>query len=101
MKVFRKINNEIENAVKFGIGSPLPDREDLYLMSKTYKAALLEAMKDAMDNNPNALIIGQGVTDFKGIFDTIIKVLLINIPDRVIETPLSEDQLQEFVLERH
>jgi pyruvate/2-oxoglutarate/acetoin dehydrogenase E1 component len=41
-------------------------------MSKTYKAAIAEAMQEAMDTNPNTMIIGQGVTDFKGIFDTMI-----------------------------
>ena len=61
-------------------------------MSKTYKAALLEAMQEAMDNNPRSLIIGQGVTDFKGIFDTV-KGFVDRYPDRVIETPLSEDSI--------
>ena len=37
-------------------------------MFKTYKAGINEAMKEAMDCNPHTLIIGQGVTDFKGIF---------------------------------
>ena len=41
-------------------------------MFKTYKAAIAEAMQEAMDSNPNSLIIGQGVTDFKGIFGTMI-----------------------------
>ena len=41
-------------------------------MSKTYKAALLDAMQEAMDNNPHSLIIGQGVSDFKGIVVTVI-----------------------------
>ena len=63
-----------------------------YQMSKTYKAALKEAMKEAMDSNPNALIIGQGVTDFKGIFDTIIG-FKDRYPNRIIETPLSEDSV--------
>jgi pyruvate/2-oxoglutarate/acetoin dehydrogenase E1 component len=61
-------------------------------MSKTYKAALSEAMQDAMDSNPNTLIIGQGVTDFKGIFDTIIG-FANKYPNRIIETPLAEDSI--------
>ena len=61
-------------------------------MSKTYKAALLDAMQEAMDNNPHSLIIGQGVSDFKGIFDTV-KGFVDRYPDRVIETPLSEDSI--------
>jgi acetoin:2,6-dichlorophenolindophenol oxidoreductase subunit beta len=61
-------------------------------MSKTYKAALAEAMQEAMDSNPNTLIIGQGVTDFKGIFDTMIG-FVDKYPDRIIETPLAEDSV--------
>ena len=61
-------------------------------MSKTYKAALAEAMQEAMDSNPNTLIIGQGVTDFKGIFDTMIG-FTDKYPDRIIETPLAEDSV--------
>ena len=69
-------------------------------MSKTYKAALSEAMQEAMDSNPNTLIIGQGVTDFKGIFDTIIG-FANKYPNRIIETPLAEDSIAVFVLELH
>ena len=61
-------------------------------MSKTYKAALAEAMQEAMESNPNALLIGQGVTDFKGIFDTTVG-LAGKYPDRVVETPLAEDSV--------
>lgn len=61
-------------------------------MSKTYKSALREAMQEAMDSNPHALIIGQGVTDFKGIFDTMIG-FTDKYPDRIIETPLAEDSV--------
>ena len=61
-------------------------------MSKTYKAGLSEAMQEAMDKNPHALIIGQGVTDFKGIFDTIIG-FSDKYPNRIIETPLAEDSV--------
>ena len=61
-------------------------------MSKTYKASISEAMQEAMDNNPHSLIIGQGVTDFKGIFDTIIG-FADKYPNRIIETPLAEDSV--------
>ena len=61
-------------------------------MSKTYKAALSQAMEEAMNTNPNSLIIGQGVTDFKGIFDTI-KGFVDKYPNRIIETPLAEDSV--------
>lgn len=61
-------------------------------MSKSYKVALKDAMQEIMDTNPNALIIGQGVTDFKGIFDTIIG-FVDKYPNRVIESPLAEDSV--------
>lgn len=61
-------------------------------MSKTYKVALADAMTEAMESNPHALLIGQGVTDFKGIFDTTVGFAQ-RYPDRVVETPLAEDSV--------
>ena len=61
-------------------------------MSNTYKAALGEAMREAMERNPKAIIIGQGVTDFKGIFDTMIG-FSEKYPGRIFETPLAEDSV--------
>ena len=61
-------------------------------MSKTYKAAIGRAMQEAMDSKPHSFIIGQGVTDFKGIFDTI-KGFVDKYPNRIIETPLAEDSI--------
>ena len=61
-------------------------------MSKTYKAAIGMAMQEAMESKPHSLIIGQGVTDFKGIFDTI-KGFVDKYPNRIIETPLAEDSI--------
>ena len=61
-------------------------------MSKTYKAAIADAMQEAMDCNPHSLIIGQGVTDFKGIFDTMVG-FTDKYPNRIIETPLAEDSV--------
>jgi pyruvate dehydrogenase E1 component beta subunit len=49
-------------------------------------------MNDAMDNNPNTMIIGQGVADFKGLFGTT-GGLAKKYPTRVIETPLAEDSI--------
>ena len=59
---------------------------------KNYRKSLAEAMLDALENNNNTLIIGQGVTDFKGIFGTTIG-LKYKFPERVIETPLSEESI--------
>ena len=56
----------------------------------TYREGLSIAMRDALTDHSNTVIIGQGVTDFKGIFDTVTG-LHSEFPGRVIETPLSED----------
>jgi len=54
-----------------------------------YREALAIAMAEAMED-PRALLIGQGVTDFKGIWGTTTG-LAQKFPKRVIEAPLSED----------
>lgn len=48
-------------------------------------------MSDAM-SLPNTMILGQGVTDFKGIWGTTTGLKEI-YPNRVVETPLSEDTI--------
>ncbi len=49
-------------------------------------------MNSAMSESSNTVIIGQGVTDHKGIFGTTLN-LKNNYPNRVIETPLAEDSI--------
>ena len=61
-------------------------------MSRTYKEGLRLAMRGALEKNPRSLVIGQGVTDFKTIFGTL-EGLVNEYPDRLIETPLSEDSV--------
>lgn len=56
----------------------------------TYRDGLATAMRSALSDHANTIIIGQGVTDFKGIFGTVTG-LHSEFPGRVIETPLSED----------
>ena len=56
----------------------------------TYRDGLATAMRRALMDHNNTIIIGQGVTDFKGIFGTMTG-LHLEFPGRVIETPLSED----------
>ncbi len=53
---------------------------------------MADAMKSAMNNYDHTLIIGQGVTDFKGIFGTV-SGLKERFPDRIIETPIAEDSI--------
>ena len=62
------------------------------MSSRTYRSALSDAMKIAMEENDNTVIIGQGVADYKGIFGTTLN-LKKNYPNRVIETPLAEDSI--------
>ena len=62
------------------------------MSSRTYRAALAEAMDSAMTNHSHTLIIGQGVADFKGLFGTT-HGLKERFPDRVIETPIAEDSV--------
>ena len=62
------------------------------MSSNTYRGALATAMRNAMEQRNNTLIIGQGVTDFKGLFGTTLG-LAEQYPNRVIETPLSEDSI--------
>lgn len=58
----------------------------------TYREALAQVMSEAMHENNNTLLLGQGVNDFKGIFGTVTG-LAKSFPDRVIETPLAEDSV--------
>ena len=62
------------------------------MSSSTYRAALEKVMKDAMEHHQHTVIIGQGVTDHKGVFGTTLG-LADKYPSRVIETPLSEDAI--------
>ena len=60
------------------------------MSTRTYRSAIQEAMATAMGQSDNTVIIGQGVTDHKGIFDTVTG-LSKEFPSRVIEAPLAED----------
>ena len=57
----------------------------------TYRAGLAKAMHDALADHPNTIIIGQGVTDHKGIFGTVSGLAGEFGAHRLIETPLSEE----------
>lgn len=58
----------------------------------SFREAIARSMEEILDKNQKAFIIGQGVTDFKGIFGTTTE-LSIRYPRRVIETPLAEDSI--------
>jgi len=52
---------------------------------------ILEALNLAMDKNPNVYIMGEGVSDPKGIFGTTIGLYQKYGAERVIETPVAEN----------
>ena len=54
-----------------------------------YREAITLSLQKAMQK-PNVLLIGQGITDYKGIWGTTLG-LQKKYPDRVIETPVAED----------
>ena len=57
-----------------------------------YSEAIAQATVDLMDKDPKVIVLGEGVTDEKGIFGTT-RAAFEKYPDRVIETPLSENML--------
>ena len=58
---------------------------------RTFRTALLESMSDALVKRPEAIILGQGVTDHRGTFGTTIGLAKTFGRHRVIETPLCEE----------
>ena len=52
---------------------------------------ILEALDLAMDKDPNVYIMGEGVSDPKGIFGTTIGLYQKYGAERVIETPVAEN----------
>jgi len=63
------------------------------LPTKTYRAALFEAMDAALQSHAGAVILGQGVTDHKAIFGTTTGLAEKYGRERVIETPLAEESI--------
>lgn len=59
----------------------------------TYRDALLQTMRGALADNPNAILLGQGVDDHKGIFGSTIGLAETFGKDRVMDTPLAEEGL--------
>jgi pyruvate dehydrogenase E1 component beta subunit len=61
--------------------------------SQTYRSALFDAMNAALADHDHTVIIGQGVTDHKGIFGTTTGLAEQYGRHRVIETPLAEESI--------
>lgn len=57
-----------------------------------YREHLGKALLESMDKDPKVLILGEGVADPKGIFGTTLGPLH-RYPDRVVETPISENMI--------
>jgi pyruvate/2-oxoglutarate/acetoin dehydrogenase E1 component len=57
-----------------------------------YKETIAHAIHSTLERDPKAIVLGEGVADQKGIFGTT-KLAHDAFPDRVIETPLSENML--------
>ena len=74
----------------FKIETPVETR-DAEVVS--YRDALLTTMRGALQNDPNAIILGQGVDDHKGIFGSTIGLADEFGKDRVMDTPLAEEGL--------
>ncbi len=59
----------------------------------TYAQALLEATEQEMQSDPSVIVLGIGVDDFKGTYGTTMGLKEKFGPDRVFDTPLSEEGL--------
>jgi acetoin:2,6-dichlorophenolindophenol oxidoreductase subunit beta len=57
----------------------------------SYAEALLEATQQEMSKDPSVIVLGMGVDDFRGIYGTTRGLVDEFGPDRVFDTPLSED----------
>ncbi len=57
----------------------------------TYRDALYQCMRGALEHHPNAIVLGQGVDDHKGIFGTTAGLAGEFGAGRVMDVPLSEE----------
>lgn len=112
---------EIDEAVAFAEESPWPTRDDLLsdvdnpdpdaveasplTLSPderadvlSYREALFYSMRAGLKDNANAIIIGQGVDDHKGIFGTTVDLDKTFGSDRVFDTPLMEEGIAGIAL---
>ncbi len=64
----------------------------------TYKEAISEALVQGMLRDPDVFIFGLGVDDYKGIFGTTHAAFLKFGPERVFDTPASENALTGIML---
>lgn len=65
---------------------------------QTYQSALAEAMDQALADNPQAVIMGQGVDDHKGIFGTTSGLVEKYGAERCFDLPLAEEGMAGVAL---
>lgn len=114
------IRREIAEAVAHAAASPAPgadelltdvdrpDRNKTFIPSQslgllphtsmTYGASLLHTMDRALASAKNAIIVGQGVSDHKGIFGTTSGLAQRFGNHRIFDTPLAEEGVTGFTL---
>lgn len=59
----------------------------------TYAEAIREATEQEMERDSSVIVLGQGVDDFKGFYGTTKGLVEKFGPERVFDTPLSEDAM--------
>jgi pyruvate dehydrogenase E1 component beta subunit len=64
----------------------------------SYREALWQTMHDALAQQPDAIIFGQGVDDFKGIFGSTVGLAEEFGPERVFDTPLAEEGMMGIAI---
>ena len=64
----------------------------------SYREALARSMRDALKHNPKAFVYGLCITDHTGIFGTTLGLEKEFGPERVFDTPLSEDAMTGFAV---
>jgi len=57
-----------------------------------YRVEMANALVESLRRDPKAIILGEGVTDPKGVFGTTLEAHQ-QFPERVLETPLSENMI--------
>lgn len=57
----------------------------------SFAAAIREATEQEMARDPRVMVMGQGIDDFKGMYGTTLGLAERFGPERVFDTPLSED----------
>ncbi len=78
-------------------GSPnLPINNDdakIFMRNLSYKEAAAEALLQAMENDENVILFGEGVDNITGVYGHVLPAYKKFGPLRVIDTPLSENAL--------